>query len=60
MENCCSSECFNIIQLSLEEQKELRKGKDNSNKIFKKGRSPKLKFKLNQEKPISLINQSTI
>jgi UPF0176 protein len=60
MENCCSNECLTIIHLSLEEQKELRKGKDNSNKIFKKGRSPKLKFKLNQEKPISLINQSTI
>jgi UPF0176 protein len=31
--------------LSYEEQKALRKGKGNSNKIFKKGRSEKLKFK---------------
>jgi UPF0176 protein len=60
MENCCSSECLTIIKLPLDQQKELRKGKENSNKIFKKGRSPKLKFKLNQEKPISLVNQSTI
>jgi UPF0176 protein len=60
MENCCSDECQSIIHLSFEEQKALRKGFVNSNKIFKKGRSPKLKFKLNQEKPISLINQSTI
>ena len=45
MENTCSTDCQEIIQLSYEEQKELRKGKGNSNKIFKKGRSEKLKFK---------------
>ena len=45
MEITCSTECQEIIQLSFEEQKELRKGKGNSNKIFKKGRSEKLKFK---------------
>ncbi|MGY0407410.1 MAG: oxygen-dependent tRNA uridine(34) hydroxylase TrhO [Polaribacter sp.] len=44
-ENTCSTECQEIIQLSFEEQKELRKGKKNSNKIFKKGRSEVLKFK---------------
>lgn len=44
-ENCCSSECQDIIHLSEEEQKALRKGKEISNKIFKKGRSEKLKFK---------------
>lgn len=44
-ENCCSSECQDIIHLPEEEQKELRKGKEISNKIFKKGRSEKLKFK---------------
>ena len=59
MENCCSDECQTTIHLPIEEQKTLRKGFENSNKIFKKGRSPKLKFKLNQEKPISLNNQST-
>jgi len=46
MKNCCSDECVNIIALSYEEQKKLRKGKHNSNKIFKKGRSDKLKYKL--------------
>ncbi|TVZ56236.1 UPF0176 protein [Lutibacter sp. Hel_I_33_5] len=44
-ENTCSTDCQEIIQLSFEEQKELRKGKGNSNKIFKKGRSEVLKFK---------------
>jgi UPF0176 protein len=45
MENTCSTACQEIIQLTFEEQKELRKGKGNSNKIFKKGRSEVLKFK---------------
>ncbi|UKN03109.1 rhodanese-related sulfurtransferase [Paracrocinitomix mangrovi] len=44
MENCCSVECVDIIHLPEEKQKELRKGKNNSNKIFKKGRSTKLKY----------------
>ena len=43
--NCCSEECYNIISLSIEDQKKLRKGKKNSNQIFKKGRSEVLKFK---------------
>ena len=34
-----------IHQLPEDQQKALRKGKGNSNKIFKKGRSPQLKFK---------------
>lgn len=41
---CCSEECHAFIQLSLEEQKELRKGKTARN-VFKKGRSEKLRFK---------------
>ncbi|TDI75116.1 MAG: rhodanese-related sulfurtransferase [Bacteroidetes bacterium] len=45
MQNCCSDECVAIIQLSYEKQKELRSGTHNSNKIFRKGRSEKLKFK---------------
>jgi len=45
MENTCSTDCQEVIQLSFEEQKNLRKGKGNSNKIFKKGRSKVLKFK---------------
>jgi len=45
METTCSTECKEVIQLSYKEQKELRKGTHASNKIFKKGRSEKLKFK---------------
>lgn len=45
MDHCCSEECKNTVALPYEEQKKLRKGKGNSNKIFKKGRSEKLKFK---------------
>lgn len=45
MENCCSEECKEVIQLPYEKQKQLRAGLKNSNKIFKKGRSPVLKFK---------------
>ena len=45
MEACCSNECKDINRLPYEEQKKLRKGKGNSNKIFKKGRSEVLKFK---------------
>ena len=59
MENTCSDECLHTIHLSSDEQKELRKGKENSNKIFKKGRSNKLKFKINSAKPLSLIEGFT-
>ena len=45
METTCSIECQEIIHLPYEEQKKLRKGTHASNKIFKKGRSEKLKFK---------------
>ena len=55
MENCCSDECQSVIHLPEEEQKRLRKGKTASNKIFKKGRSEKLRFQLNTEKPLSLV-----
>jgi UPF0176 protein len=55
MEECCSNECLETIQLPLDVQKELRKGKEVSNKIFKKGRSEKLPFQTNTEKPLSLF-----
>ena len=45
MQECCSDECIEIVNLSEEEQKTLRKGNPVSNKIFKKGRSEVLKFK---------------
>src|SRR5699024_6558698 len=45
MQGCCSEECKYIHNLSFEEQKRLRKGKKNSNKKFKKGRSEALTYK---------------
>jgi len=44
MNTCCSDDCNKTIQLSYQEQKELRKGKQNSNKIFKKGRAGHIKL----------------
>ena len=46
MNNCCSDECKKINALPYDEQKLLRKGKGSSNQIFKKGRSTKLKYKI--------------
>ena len=46
MNDCCSNECKDIHELPEDAQKELRKGKNKSNKIFKKGRSEALKFKI--------------
>ena len=45
MKDCCSDHCMEIVSLPEEEQKKLRRGKEISNKIFKKGRSEVLKFK---------------
>ena len=42
---CCSADCEEIYQLPLDDQKKLRKGKKNSNKIFKKGRFKQKVFK---------------
>ena len=48
LENCCSTECMEVNRLPLDVQKELRKGQDKSNMIFKKGRSEKILFKVNK------------
>ena len=48
LENCCSEDCQRVFNLPEEDQKELRKGIDNSNQIFKKGRSEHLKYKSNK------------
>lgn len=45
MDSCCCDGCKEVHNLPYEEQKEMRKGKGASNKIFKKGRSPVLKYK---------------
>lgn len=45
MENCCSTECQEIIHMSLVDQIKMRCGIKNGNKIFRKGKSDKLLFK---------------
>mgnify|MGYP005993148381 CR=1 FL=1 len=45
LESCCTIDCQKINSLPFEEQKELRKGATESNKIFKKGRSESLQYK---------------
>ncbi len=49
MQGCCSAECVAVIQLPEEEQKTIRRGIKNGNKIFKKGKSDVLTFKNNEE-----------
>lgn len=45
LNNCCSEACKEIAALPEENQRELRKGKNNGRNVFKKGRSEALKFK---------------
>lgn len=45
MEGCCSTSCVEVIHMSDEEQKTIRRGIMNGNKIFKKGKSDVLTFK---------------
>lgn len=45
MQGCCSQDCIDIIHLPEEEQKAVRRGVKNGNKIFKKGKSDVLTFK---------------
>ncbi|MFM8963576.1 MAG: rhodanese-related sulfurtransferase, partial [Sphingomonadales bacterium] len=58
MENCCSTTCQETIHLPLETQKEMRKGQNKSNLIFKKGRSTALPFQGHKEKPQALVDQA--
>ena len=44
-DNTCSENCKTVVNLTLEEQKELRKGNPVGVKQYRKGRSPVLKFK---------------
>jgi UPF0176 protein len=70
MENCCSEACLEVIHLPLVEQINRRKGLQNGNMIFKKGKSKALKFKqtgelLNEpiaiaKKPIKTKEQSKV
>ena len=58
MQGCCSVECTTIIHLPEEEQKAIRSGVKNGNKIFKKGKSEKLLFKNNTD-PLAAIPDLT-
>ncbi len=58
MYGCCSAECATIIHLPEEEQKAIRRGVKNGNKIFKKGKSDKLLFKNNAD-PLAAIPDLT-
>lgn len=51
MENCCSTECLEIIHMPLVDQVRLRTGKQVGNKVFRKGKSDSLKFKHSGELP---------
>ncbi len=60
MENCCSTECQEIIHMSLVDQVKLRRGVKNGNMIFRKGKSNKLLFKHSGElsdKPLGLAEK---
>ena len=61
MENCCSTECQEIIHMPLVEQVKLRRGVKNGNKIFRKGKSDKLLFKHSGElSDTPLANAKTV
>ena len=60
MEGCCSTECVTVIHLPEEEQKAIRRGIKNGNKIFKKGKSEVLTFKNNQDPLANVPNLSDL
>ena len=63
MENCCSTECLDIIHLPKDEQIKRRKGLQVGNKIFRKGKSDALKFKKSgdlPQKPLAKVENNNI
>ncbi|MDP2454378.1 MULTISPECIES: rhodanese-related sulfurtransferase [unclassified Kaistella] len=58
MENCCSTECLEIIHLPLAEQIKLRRGIQVGNKVFRKGKSDALKFKNSGDLPKKTLAQA--
>ena len=63
MENCCSTECQEIIHMPLVDQVKLRRGVKNGNMIFRKGKSDKLLFKHSGElsdKPLAVVEKKDI
>ncbi|MBC7643084.1 MAG: rhodanese-related sulfurtransferase [Flavobacterium sp.] len=59
MQGCCSQECATIINMPENEQKEIRKGIKNGNKIFKKGKSDVLLFRNSADKNSFIKNYQT-
>ena len=55
MENCCSTECLDIIHMPLVDQVRLRTGQQVGNKVFRKGKSENLKFKHSGDLPESAL-----
>jgi UPF0176 protein len=45
-DGCCSDTCREVIALPADQQRELRKGKAQDRKVYKKGRSENIRFKL--------------
>jgi UPF0176 protein len=60
MHGCCSVECVSVIHLPEEEQKAIRRGVKNGNKIFKKGKSDVLTFKNNHDPLANVPNLSDL
>ncbi|MCP2026306.1 UPF0176 protein [Flavobacterium sp. HSC-32F16] len=58
MENCCSTECLEIIHMPLVDQVRLRTGKQVGNKVFRKGKSENLKFKHSGELPNTALAEA--
>lgn len=59
MENCCSTDCLEMIHLPLAEQVQLRQGKEVGNKVFRKGKSDDLIFKNSGDLPKKTLAKST-
>lgn len=48
MQNCCSDECIEVTQMSEEDQKAWRRAQnEKGHNVYRKGRSPKLRYKTN-------------
>ncbi|HOZ74256.1 MAG TPA: rhodanese-related sulfurtransferase [Flavobacterium sp.] len=60
MEGCCSTACVDIIHLPEEEQKAIRRGIKNGNKIFKKGKSEVLTYKNAANSQKSKVESQTV
>ena len=63
MENTCSTECLETTHLPVETQIELRKGLQVGNKVFRKGKSESLKFKISGDmanKPLAKVETKNV